>query len=107
MFYILKDGRIQEQTPTQNHALVRLQKLQPMSFDWATKYEGWEIIDLDEFHVRRTHWLDQTGTNENDVMEDENGEYVIDVQEDYAHPDDVGAGISEVIVYLEYFKIEN
>jgi len=107
MFYILKDGRIQEQTPTQNHALVRLQKLQPMSFDWATKYEGWEIIDLDELTVRRTHWLDITGTNENDVLEDEQGEYVIDVQENYAHPDDEGASTSEVIVHLEYFKIEN
>ena len=35
-----------------------------------------------EMVIRRDRWLDENHYNEGDVMEDENGEYVMDVDED-------------------------
>lgn len=106
MYYLLRDGKIIEEFNSENKAWERLLKIQPMSTDWAIKHEGWEILDEETLYERKVQFLENYGLDESEVLEDDEGEFVILENQNYAHPTDEGASTDFTKTYITYEGVD-
>ena len=95
-FHITKDGTVKDWHKTLSSAKYA-EKIYNRS--------DCELINSEEFHYRKVAWLNENGYDYDDVMEDENGEYVIEENHNYAHPTDTGASVDSGKVYIQYFPV--
>jgi len=63
---------------------------------------SYELIDEEELFYRRVAWLGENGYEDKDVQEDEDGEYVLVENHNYAHPTDEGANVTVDKEYITY-----
>lgn len=52
-YKVLKDGVVKVETDTLEQAFARILNLQGQSFDWALKYEGWNVEHPDGSYSRK------------------------------------------------------
>jgi hypothetical protein len=45
MATLIRDGAVIETFQSVNDALAKLHQMVPYSWDWAHKYEGWDVLD--------------------------------------------------------------
>ena len=55
--FTLSQNGIEKFTGTENECYFKLQRLQGQSADWAIKYEGWKIEEIDEETGQKFRWV--------------------------------------------------
>jgi hypothetical protein len=97
MYYLLRDGKLKREFATANEAYEALMtRYSPAcSIDHSIKYEGWEVLDEDDFQERLTQWADREGVNLSNLITDENGDDYVNVEGEEGYEK----------LYVDYSKI--
>lgn len=65
-----------------------------------------QLIDEEEKLYRKVAWCTENGFDIDDVLEDEDGEFVFEEIHNYGHPTDDGAVVETKKVYLTYKEVK-
>lgn len=88
-YYLIKEGKI-------------IRNFNPDTNGFTFPQNG-ELIDEEEKMYRAVAWCSENGFDYEDILEDEEGEFVFDESQDYAHPSDEGASTSTKKIRVTYF----